>query len=419
MKNIFHGWRMVGAASGIQFLQAGLLYQAFGAYVAVLTEERGWSKTALAGGSAVQAMEAALLGPLLGWIIDRFGPKWMIRVGVLALGAGFMLLSQIETLAGFYGAIIIIALGSSLCGFFPLNVSVINWFDKQRARALSAVAMGLALGGVMVPLVAWTMQSWGWRNTAMASGLLIILIGFPLATVFRSRPEDYGEVPDGHAFVDKSQANALVGPRVPPPEFSARQALRTRAFWFLALGHGFALFVVTAVNTHAITHMKEGLGYTVTQASVVITAMTLFQIAGVALGWYIGDRFIKRFVAAGCMVGHCIGLLMLTFATGPVMLGLFAIIHGTAWGLRGPFMQAIRADYFGRAAIGKIMGFSSLIIVIGQVGGPVLAGLMTDMTGNYQMGFTLLATIAGLGTLLFLFAPPPQLPVTGSKATGT
>ncbi|MGB7181758.1 MAG: MFS transporter, partial [Burkholderiaceae bacterium] len=142
MKNIFYGWRMVGAASGIQFLQAGLLYQAFGAYVAILTEERGWSKTALSGGSAVQAMEAAVLGPLLGWIIDRFGPKWMIRAGVLLMGAGFMILSQLDSLMGFYGAIIVIAFGSSLCGFFPLNVAVINWFDRQRGKALSGVAMG-------------------------------------------------------------------------------------------------------------------------------------------------------------------------------------------------------------------------------------------------------------------------------------
>lgn len=410
MKKMFYGWRMVGAASGIQFLQAGLLYQAFGAYVAILTEERGWSKTALSGGSAVQAMEAAILGPLLGWVIDRFGPKWMIRCGVLFTGGGFMLLSQIESLAGFYGAIAVIALGSSLCGFFPLNVAIINWFNKRRARALSGVAMGLALGGVIVPLVAWTMQAYGWRTTAMGSGLILILVGFPLATVFRSRPEDYGEVPDGKAYVEQNAQREAVGPRKPDPDFSAREALRTPAFWLLALGHGFALFVVTAVNTHAITHMSQGLGYAVTHASLIITVVTLSQIAGVALGWWLGDRFQKRFVAAGCMVGHCIGLLLLTYATSTAMLLMFAIVHGTAWGLRGPFMQALRADYFGRQAIGKIMGFSSLIIVIGQIGGPLIAGYLADITGNYEVGFTLLALTAGLGTLLFLNARPPVPP---------
>src|SRR3970040_627686 len=126
--NIFYGWRMVAAGGGIPFLQSALLHQAFGAYSAVLTEEFGWSKTALSGAAALQPMEAALLGPVLGWIIDRFGPAGMIRAGILRFGVGFVLLSQIDTLPGFYAAFAIIALGASLCGFFPLNVAIIHWF---------------------------------------------------------------------------------------------------------------------------------------------------------------------------------------------------------------------------------------------------------------------------------------------------
>ncbi len=404
---VFHGWRMVAAASGIQFMQSALLYQSLGAYVALLHEEKGWSKTALAGGSAVHAMEAAVLGPALGWIIDRFGAQMMIRAGVVALGIGFILLGRLESLAGFYGAILVIALGSSLCGFFPLNVSIIHWFDKYRARALSGVAMGLALGGVAVPLVAWSMQVWGWRVTATGSGILMVAVGLPLAFVFRTKPEDYGEVPDGR------QARAINDvdiDRTSDPsmrDFTAREATRTMAFWLLALGHGFALFVVTGVNVHAISHMTAGLGLSLTHASLVITLMTLFQVVGVMIGWIIGDRYAKRLVAASCMFGHCFGLLMLTFATGWTMLVLFAIFHGVAWGLRGPFMQAIRADYFGRAAIGKIMGLSSLVVVIGQIGGPLLAGWFGDHDGHYRVGFTILAALAGSGSLLFFFARRP------------
>src|SRR5678816_1240513 len=112
---------MVGAGSGLQFLQAGLMTQAFGAYVAVLQEERGWSKTALSGAAALQQMEVAILGPVLGWLIDRFGPQLWIRIGVVVFGCGLMLLSYTDTLAAFYGAFVVIALGSSLCGFFPVS----------------------------------------------------------------------------------------------------------------------------------------------------------------------------------------------------------------------------------------------------------------------------------------------------------
>jgi MFS family permease len=89
------------------------------------------------------------------------------------------------------------------------------------------------------------------------------------------------------------------------------------------------------------------------------------------------------------------------------VLAISALVHGTAWGLRGPFMQAIRADYFGRSSIGMIIGLSSLIIVFGQIGGPILAGVFADWTGNYRMGFTILAALAGVGSLFFLMAKPP------------
>ncbi|MEZ5740525.1 MAG: MFS transporter [Burkholderiaceae bacterium] len=408
--SVFHGWKMVGAAGGLQFLQAGMLHQAMGAYVAVLSEEKGWSKTALSAGSAVQATEAALLGPALGWIIDKFGPRAMIQIGVLLFGIGFLLLSFIQTLPQFYGAVIVIALGSSLSGFFPVNVAIINWFRKFRARALSTVALGLALGGIFVPVVAWTMHAQGWRFTAFASGVLAIVIGFPLARVFRGRPEDHGETLDGlpaPAAASPEGGGAAVELE---REFTARQALRTAAFWLIGLGHGFALLVVTAVNVHAISHMKEGLGYTVAEASLVITLMTVFQLVGVGLGWVIGDRFDKRLVAAACMLGHAIGLLLLTYAVAVPMLIGFAVFHGIAWGLRGPFMQAIRADYFGRRSIGMIMGLSSLLVVVGQIGGPLVAGVMTDMTGDYRAGFTTLACIAGSGSLLFVFARAPRIP---------
>lgn len=401
----FYGWRLVAIAAAIQCLQAGLLHSAFGAYVAVLVDERGWSKTALSGAAALQSLEAALLGPLLGWLIDRSGARRMIVAGIVIFALGFMVLSRIDSIQGFYGAIVLIAIGASFSGYFPLTVAVVQWFERHRARALSAMGFGLAAGGLAVPAVAWSMQTFGWRATAFGSGVLLLLVGLPLALAIRSRPEDHGQAPDGLPPAPPPAAGEVqpAGPR----EFSAREALRTRAFWLLALGHGVALLVVTAVNVHAITHLKEGLGYSVAQASFFITLMTVGQAAGVGLGYLIGDRYQKRYVAAWCMLMHAAGLLMLTYATHAAMLVVFAALHGMAWGLRGPFMQAIRADYFGRNAIGMIMGLSAAVIALGQIGGPLVAGAFADAFGNYRAGFTLLAVVAGLGSLLFVVAKKP------------
>ena len=99
---IFYGWRMAGAACGIQLMLAALLNQSFGAYVAVLSDERGWSKTALSGAAALQSVESAIMGPVLGYLLDRFGPQGMIRLGIGIFALGFIGLSQIDSLGGFY-----------------------------------------------------------------------------------------------------------------------------------------------------------------------------------------------------------------------------------------------------------------------------------------------------------------------------
>jgi MFS family permease len=411
MKRLFHGWTMVGAGSLMQFVQGTLLLQAFGAYFAVLREDRGWSKTQLSGAAAMHQLEAAVLGPVLGWFLDRFGAAWVIRIGVIVFGCGFMLLSTIDTLLGFYAAFIMTALGASLCGFFPLNVALIRWFEKKRARALSTMQLGMAAGGLCVPLVAWALAAFGWRATAFGSGVAILVLCLPLSFVFKHRPEDVGDVVDGSgsAAADAAPGAGDVdqdGTR----DFTAREALRTQAFWLLSLGHGFALFVVMAVNTHAITHMKEGLGYSIEAAAFVITLQTVAQLCGVGVGAWIGDRLDKRRASAGCMLGHAAGLLCLAYAVNSAMVILYAVVHGFAWGLRGPLMQAIRADYFGRSAIGMILGLSFMIIVVGQVGGPMIAGILSDITGNYRAGFTLLAVLAGLGSAFFLFARRPARP---------
>ncbi len=410
---IFYGWRMTAAACGIQFLLSALVLQAFGLYIATLGDEMGWSKTALSAAAALQSVESAVIGPLLGWVVDRFGSPVMIRFGVLIMGVGLCGLSQVQTLGQFYVCAVVMAIGTSFCGYFPLSVALVQWFERQRARALSIMSSGLALGGVAIPVVAWVMQTWGWRTAALASGLAAILVGWPLARVMVRRPQDMGLQVDGapHPQTDVLSAGAD-GRWVSTErrEFTAAQALRTSAFWYLAAGHGLALVVVTAVNVHAITHMKEGLGYTVSQASFIIMLMTLGQLLGVVLGAWLGDRYAKRKITSICMLSHALGLLMLTFAPSlPWLLG-FAVFHGVAWGLRGPLMQAIRADYFGRQAIGMIMGLSAAIIALGQVAGPLVAGVLADWSGDYRWGFTVLAIAATLGSVAFWLAHKPTLP---------
>jgi MFS family permease len=414
----FHGWRLVAAAGGLQFLMAGLMIHSFGAYVAVLRDSEGWSKTALSGVAAMQQVEAALLGPLQGWIADRHGSRGMVRAGVLSFAVGLMLLGTATSLASFYAIYLLIALGMGLAGYYSLSIVVVNWFERFRSRALSIVMLGMVVGGFVAPAIAWSMQTYGWRRTAFASGLVALIVGWPLAGMLHRRPEDLGQHVDGLAPADRASASAdsagasAEGASSPPPPVPLRdatvhEALRSRTFWLLGLGHAFALLVVATVNVHAVTHIKEGLGYSLTQAASMLTVQAVAYAAGVFVSGATGDRWNKSHLSAGCLLLHAFGLFTLAHASSWAAVLVAVVAHGFAWGLRGPLMNALRADHFGRQAIGTILGLSMLIVLLGQVGGPMIAGVLADATGNYRLGFTILAALAGVGSLFFLLVPQP------------
>ena len=421
-QNVFYGWWIVGAGIGIQVLLTGLLMQAFGVYVSVLQSDFGWSKTALAGAFSLQRIESGILGPVQGWLLTRYGPRNIMRIGLIMFGGGFLLFSQIDSIVEFYLVFMLMAVGGSLGGFMAVITALVNWFDRKRSTAMGIAYTGLSLGGLVVPIVAWSLDSVGWRTTAMISGVLVLVLGLPLAQLVRTRPEDYGEYPDG---VEPAEQQAPGTDRaegeVKEPEFTAREALRTRAFWFISLGHGVAVLMVSAVMVHLVVNLNEELGYSLQTAALVVAFMTLLQTFGQVGGGFLGDRFDKRVILTLTMLGHGSAIIILAFATNYFMVLTFAILHGIAWGVRGPVLHSYRAECFGRASFAQVLGFSSMIVMFGMTAGPLVAGILADRTGDYQAAFLILGIIASLGSLLFAFAtkptPPASQPVAQSPAT--
>lgn len=405
---VFYGWRIVAAGFGIQLLIGALLNQAYGAYVVLLRAEFGWSKTMLSAAFSLSRVESGLIGPLQGWLNDRLGPRRVMRVGIVMFGVGFMLFSQIQSPAAFYLTFLLMALGSSLGGFFPLTVAIVNWFERRRATALAVMSMGFAVGGLLVPLVVLALEAFGWRTTAFLSGVLVIAVGLPLAQMVHHKPEDLGYTVDGRPRAEPVAEQGAVAASVASNDWEARDALKTGAFWFISLGHGAALLIVSAVMVHLVAHLNENLGYSLATAALVVTLMTAMQVVGQLAGGFLGDQFSKRAIVVTCMAMHTLAILLVAFAVSLVMVVAFAVLHGLAWGTRGPLMQAMRADYFGRSSFGTIMGFSSLVSMLGMTLGPVVAGSLADATGSYEAGFSVLAGLAALGSLFFVLATPPK-----------
>ena len=195
--HVFFGWWIVLASGGIHLLSGLLWMQSYGAYVVLLQAEFGWSKTLVAGAFALTRIESGILGPLQGWLVDRYGPRLILQIGTVIYAIGFMLFSQVDDAVTFYLTFALIAIGSSLGGFATVMVSVVSWFDRHRSKAVAVSQLGFSVGGLCVPLVVLALESFGWRATAFASGVLVLLVGLPLAQVIRHRPDPYGEVVDG------------------------------------------------------------------------------------------------------------------------------------------------------------------------------------------------------------------------------
>lgn len=390
---VFHGWWLVLGAAGIQLLSGALMMHSFGAYTVALQAQFGWSKTALSGAFALTRAESGLLGPLQGWLVDRFGPRPVLRWGLMIFAVGFALFALTDTLVVFYIAWALIALGSSLGGFATLTVAIVNWFDQHRAKAVAVSQLGFSLGGMGVTLVILSIELVGWRWTAVGSAIVVLLVGLPLVNLVHHRPENVGEIPDG-----TDEPHPVVARRRPRDrDLTPTEAMRTRAFWYISTAHALALLTVSAVTAHLIPHVTEGLGFTPIQAGFAVMLMTATQISGQLLGGWLGDHFDKRLLCVGCMLGHGSGFALLAFATDWAMVVGFAVLNGLAWGVRGPLMVALRADYFGATSFGTIMGFSSLIAMFGMAFGALFAGAMADIFGDYVLGFAILAAGSGLG----------------------
>ena len=404
---MFHGWWIVVGTWAMQALQGSLFFLSFGAYADQLQAHFGWSRTSISGAFALARVESGLLGPLQGWSVDRFGPMLNIRVGVVLFGVGFMLMSAIQTLWHFYAAFLLLAVGASLAGFLTLNTSVANWFIRKRAMAMGIAQTGLGLGGgALVIVVAWMLQAFGWRATFLIAGIAILAIGLPLSSLFVHRPEDRGQLPDGAAKEERA-VGAGGGARLAEDDFLLREAVRDPSFWFISIGHGAALLVVSSIQVHLVLHLRD-LGWSLTSAASLVTALTLTSTLGQLGGGFLGDRYSKRMLAAACMLGHALGMLALAYATAPTVIVAAALLHGLAWGTRGPLMTAIRADYYGRRNFAKVMGVSSLVVQLGTVTGPLLAGFLFDQTGSYQLPFVILGAATGVSAVFFLLARPPR-----------
>ena len=414
-RKIFFGWYIVAAGMVINMLIGGLVFHSFSFYVAELKAEFLWSASLFAFAFTLTRVESGVLGPIQGWLIDRFSPRMMIRWGVGLTAVGMLAFSQLWDPGSFIGFYFLISIGASVGGFMTISVVTVTWFERLRSRALGFMAMGFGLGGFWAPVVGSLMDAVGWRWTAIGTGVLLMVVGLALSSLFVRHPRDKGMEPDGGPASgsrrDGSNASVAASPEsmYRHRDFTAREALRTRSFWALALAHGAPLMVVSGMMVYFATRVQEIEGLSAADAGVAWLVMSACQLVGQLTMGYLGDLISKRLILHFCMIGHGAAGVLLGIADSYLLVMLCSVVNGLAWGARGPLITALRADYFGASSFGQIMGWSSTVMMLFMVAGSLIVGTLRDVSGDFMLGFLVVGIGAGSGVLWVAMATRPRL----------
>ncbi len=414
---VFYGWWIVAASFLIALYVGGVVFYGFTAFFEPIANEMGWSYTQISLAASLRGLEIGLLSPLVGILADRWGPKRLIFGGVFITAAGLLLLGSTRSLVMFYGAFALLAVGVSACTVTVLLTAVANWFRKKMGLASGIAICGFGFSGLLIPVIVRLIAVYDWRTAVNILALGMLFLVLPLSLFFRHRPEQYGYFPDGQ------KQSAVVGPdelgagQVNEAEVRVKQALKSGAFWRLALSRMYHMMVVAAIITHVMPYLSS-IGVSRSRASLVATLIPLMSVFGrLGFGW-LGDKFSKRSVATTSFIMIGAGILCLAYAstTGIGLLVPFLILMGIGYGGTNAILPPLGREYFGRTNFGSIYGIMEGIGTIGGIIGPAIAGWAYDNRGSYHTVWLWLAGLVVIPVISVFTITPVENTVTKNQS---
>lgn len=417
IRRLPYGWWVAITGMTNMVFTSGPTFQGSGAILLAIESEFGWSRAVIGGVASFGRFGGTLFGPFEGYLTDKLGSARMMLYGLILGGIGFIFLSQIHGVLTYYFAFLILSLGFSMGGFVPAITAVNKWLPRRRATGIALVVGGSSLGGLLVPALAWGISEHGWRTTTLWIGIVSIAVAplFYLALTWRrpsyppdTRAPEQTDTPSGK----KPEQHAL---QPSPFDFTARQALHTRAFWIITSTHSLINFSTAAVSAHLLLHLND-VGIRPITAATIIPIMAVVAFTFQMAGGLIGDKFEKRYPISIFAAIQGTGMLILAFTTGYSMAVLFAVVWGIGFGGRTPILHALRGDYFGTKAFATILGMSSVVMGASMALAPFIVGLAFDIQGTYRWAFIALALLAYGASVLILFVSRPAHPTAGMPA---
>jgi len=411
----FYGWRIVAVASLFGMFGNGAISSGFPRFFEPIRLDLGISSARMGLVFGLARAEGGMGGPLVGWLVDKFGARPLIFIGGLTAGIGLMMLSRADTyweLVFLFAGVVSVgktaALGQTL-------MAVVNqWFIRRKALALSTLMTAFAAGGAFVVLLLdLGISHLGWRDTVFFTGMFIFFLTLPVSLVVRSRPEDIGLRPDG----DAPLVPIVTGTEQPVPtetDFMVRQAMGTATFWLMLGG---VITRVTATNA-IIVHIFPILalkGLDTSTATVFVSAMFFLAIPLRFLLGVAGGRFSPRKMLFWGMNLGAVGLFALWGIPGIAGVIVFVVGLAVVEGITSVNWLMV-GDYFGRSRFASLMGAMSVFHNIGLFIAPIFAGWVVDRTGSYELVLLTFAPMFVLSAVFFALARRPVLPVLSRES---
>lgn len=397
----YEGWVVVIAAGFIVFLISSSFLYGFGAIFTSVREDFAWTAAETSLAFSVRSEVGGFASPLVGYLIDRWGARRTLYAGILLMVLGVLLISIMQTLWQFYGAMLVIAIGTTAAGGQVGQSAIATWFRRRRSRAMSFMTVGAGLGGVMVIAFAYLVEELGWRLALRVIAVVILLVGLTASRFVRTRPRDHHQPMDGIPLAE-GEVRASYDWGVPP-----FVALKSRSFAFFSIAIVLAQLGSAGFIVHQIPYMELTIGLSKTTAGATVTVFTLTSIIG-RLGFgYLGDRIEKRYCLAGALALMGGGELMLVFADNLWQSMLAIALIAPGFGGIVPVRPAMLADYFGTKHFGTINGLGRTMFTTGGAIGAWLVGYMFDVSGGYTAAWLTAGLLVLAAVPFILLATPP------------
>lgn len=395
-KDLYYGWWVVIACFIINLYVGGVIFFGFTAFFEPIRQEFGWSYGQISFATSLRGLEMGILAPVVGFLVDRFGSRKLLLIGIVTLGFGLISLSATHSLAMFYASFLLIALGGGGCTSVVTMTAVAHWFQKNVGVALGVMASGFGAGGLVVPLIVSLIYRYDWRITLILLGFGMWAIGIPLSLLVRDRPKDYHHATDNGRARNEAAAGEITAEDV---EISFREGIKERTFIYLNVTEAIRMTAVTGVVTHVMPYLNSQ-GISRATAAVVASALPLVSIAGrFGFGW-LGDRFDKRHVLGGTFLLMSGGVLLFSYAHNLMVLCLFILFFSLGFGGSMVLRGAILREYFGKSSFGKMLGIIMGSASAGGILGPTLAGYAFDTLGSYIPVWIMFSALTMLGSVL-------------------